>query len=122
MWISQDGCEIYKPSPRETGKGCSCHCPPEVRTLCQPTEKQANGVLCFRQRNQLEGETFDTFVKELCLLAMDCQFADMDNILIDRFIIGMAQTRVQERLLNEGKASIEHLTQQFKPSQQISEM
>ena len=76
----------------------------------------------FHQRVQKEGETFDTFLKDLRLLAMDCQFDNTDDILVDAIISGARHKKVQERLLNEGQElglpkSIQ-IARQFELSQQ----
>ena len=57
----------------------------------------------FHQRVQKEGETFDTFLKDLRLLAMDCLFDNTEDILVDAIISGARHKKVQEMLLNEGQ-------------------
>ena len=52
---------------------------------------------------QLEGESFDNFVKDLKLLLMDCEYTAQDDILIDLIINGVRHPKVQERLLDRGE-------------------
>ena len=56
-----------------------------------------------RQRKQLEGETFDNFVKDRRLLLMDRDFTEPDEILIDLIKNGVKQAKIQERLLHQGQ-------------------
>lgn len=76
----------------------------------------------LHQRVQKEGETFDMFLKDLRLLAMDCQFDNPDDILTDAIIHGARHKKVQERLLNEGQElslpKAVQIARQFELSQQ----
>ena len=57
----------------------------------------------FKLREQGPSESFDHFVKDLRLILMDCEYADLDDMLIDAIIAGAREKRVQERLLDRGK-------------------
>lgn len=46
------------------------------------------------QCKQKEGEFFDNFVKDLCLIFMDCEYVDIDDILIDVIIVGVVYKKV----------------------------
>ena len=80
--------------------------PPRQSTNWKPMLacEKINVCVCFRfhQRNQKD-ESFHTFLKELCLLAMGCVFTDNDEVLIDWIIVGFPTRKVQEYLLNEGE-------------------
>ena len=54
-------------------------------------------IFRLHQITQKETETFDNFVKDLKILAMDCDYADSDLI-----ISGVRQKKIQERLLDQG--------------------
>lgn len=56
----------------------------------------------FNSRSQREGESIADFVAELRRLSKDCQFeASLDDMLRDRLVAGIRDTRVQCRLLAE---------------------
>lgn len=63
----------------------------------RPRKNKRIARYCFKQRKQGATEGFDTFVKDLKLLLMDCQYADSDGMLIDAIIAGVRQAPVQER-------------------------
>lgn len=48
----------------------------------------------FKQRKQSATESFDHFLKDLRLLLMDCEYADLDDMLIDAIV-----TRLQNQYL-----------------------
>ena len=56
----------------------------------------------FNSRSQKEGETIAEFVAELRRLSEHCKFADtLEDMLRDRVVCGMRDTRLQRRLLAE---------------------
>ena len=57
----------------------------------------------LKQRKQVDGESFDNFVKDLRLILMDCSYHDPEDILIDCIINGTSENKVQERLLGKGE-------------------
>lgn len=56
----------------------------------------------FHEKVQTAGETFEQFVTELRLLAKDCAYADTEEMVRDRIVIGIHSPRVREKLLNVG--------------------
>ena len=68
------------------------------------------------------GESFDNFLKDLLILAMDCEYTDADDMLVDNIVRGVYHKKVQESLLDKGQeltldAAIQ-VAQQFELSQQ----
>lgn len=54
----------------------------------------------FYSRNQVEGETFESFVKDIKRLAESCEFgSEKENMIRDRVVIGIRNRENQERLL-----------------------
>ncbi|GFT02204.1 transposon Tf2-9 polyprotein [Trichonephila clavipes] len=57
---------------------------------------------------QLEGQTIETYVTQLKILASTCEFAEQENGLIrDRIVLGIKDSGLQERLLRENNLNIE---------------
>ena len=56
----------------------------------------------FHKREQLDSETFESFVTELKLLVKDCGYHDPDEMVRDRIAFGVTSSRIREKLLNEG--------------------
>ena len=63
----------------------------EAYALPQKNKRVAHFKLS--QRIQQEDESFDNFIKDLRLLAMDCAFADNDDSLVDSIIRGVHHQR-----------------------------
>jgi len=54
----------------------------------------------FQSRVQQEGETFEQFVTELQVLVKDCDFRDRDEMVRDRIVFGIKNSKVREKLIN----------------------
>lgn len=59
----------------------------------------------FKFYNEVQGsDPIDKFVTRLRLRAQDCQFRDnMDEMIRDRLVIGTNDSRIREKLINEGE-------------------
>ena len=123
MWVGQQGRELHKTfswaegEKEDPGKVLG-----KYEEYVSPRKNKRVSRFRFHQRVQKEDESFDTFLKDLRLLAMDCQFHDTEDILIDGIINGSRHKKVQERLLYEGQEltltkSIQ-IARQFELSQQ----
>ncbi|KAG5895240.1 hypothetical protein JTB14_003454 [Gonioctena quinquepunctata] len=56
----------------------------------------------FNTRCQLEGEYFDSFLKDLRTIAASCNFGQLQSSLIkDRIVCGISDKRIKDRLLRE---------------------
>ncbi|XP_062583203.1 uncharacterized protein LOC134244964 [Saccostrea cucullata] len=122
MWIGQEGREVYKTfvfenddedDPKKIVK--------KLENYVRPKKNKRMARFRLHQRTQKEAETFDNLVKDLKILAMDCDYADNNDVLIDLIISGVRHRKVQERLLEQGqditlKKAIE-IGQQFELSQ-----
>ena len=56
----------------------------------------------FHQKVQQEGESFEQFLTDLKLLVKDCGYADPDEMVRDRVVIGCHATKTREKLIQEG--------------------
>lgn len=55
---------------------------------------------CFYSRQQKPGEAFDSFLKDVKILAKTCEFENqMDSLIRDRLILGINSPALQEKLI-----------------------
>ncbi len=57
----------------------------------------------FWSRSQKEGEPFDKWVKDLRMVARDCEFAEEDNMIRDNIVFHVFDKRVAERMLRKSE-------------------
>lgn len=68
--------------------------------FCAPKKNIIYERFKFNQRSQQFGETFDSFLTEIQKLIRTCGYGDSeDGILRDRVVIGINDTKLQEKLL-----------------------
>ena len=62
----------------------------------------------FNNRQQNEGETFESFLASIRLLIRSCNYCDSctPSILQDRIVLGVRSTSLQTALLKEGKLNL----------------
>jgi hypothetical protein len=53
----------------------------------------------FWKRAQKEVEPFDSWFKDLRIIAKDCEFAEEDNMIRDMIVFYVFYKKVQERML-----------------------
>ncbi|XP_060547811.1 uncharacterized protein K02A2.6-like [Pantherophis guttatus] len=53
----------------------------------------------FRQRLQQEGESISEYIAALCKAATQCEYRDLDEMLLEQLIFGVRDSRLQRRLL-----------------------
>ena len=63
----------------------------------------------FHQRNQHEGETIDEYVRALYSMAQSCIFRAKREQIRDRFLVGVRDTGLIERLALESDQDLDHL-------------
>lgn len=68
--------------------------------FCKPKTNEVYERFTFYQRNQKEGEPFDSFLMDIKRLARTCVFGDMEETMLrDRIVMGVANNRLQTKLL-----------------------
>jgi len=89
-------------------------------TYVRPRKNKRIARHRLQQRKRNSEETLDHFVKDLRIILMDCENADPEDILTDVIIDGIFESRVQERLLDQGeglsRAKVLEIGQQFEMS------
>ena len=72
-----------------------------VKNHYKPKMTEASASLKFNTRNRMEGESMRMFVAELRRLAAPCNYGShLDRALKDRFIAGVNDKDIQEKILN----------------------
>lgn len=66
---------------------------------CNPMKNIVYERFKFFKRNQLINESIDQFVTELKQLASTCEFKEKDMLIRDRIVLGVRDSRIQEKLL-----------------------
>ena len=93
MSIGQEGREVHKTLQwQDHEKGHPEKVLQKFEQYVSPSKNKRVARFRFRNRKQKEGESFDSFLKDLRLLAMDCEFTDVDDLLIDAIIVGIQHT------------------------------
>ena len=104
MWIGQQGREIYKTlhltQEEEADPDIILK---KIEDYVRPRQNKRVNRFRAQQRKQIEGESFDNFIKDLKLLIMDCEYDNPDDLLVDLIINGVLHKKVQERLLDQGQ-------------------
>ncbi len=63
---------------------------------------------CFWSRDQVEDEPIDKWVKDLRTMANNCEFDNQeDNLIRDKIVFGVRDSRVKERMLRETDLTLE---------------
>ena len=70
---------------------------------CRPKKNIVYERFRFWSRCQKEGEPFDKWVKDLRLMARDCEFAEEDNMIRDNLVFRVFDKRTAERMLRKSE-------------------
>ena len=76
--------------------------------FCRPRENIPFERYKFNVRQQEPGESFEKYLSVLRMMANRCNFDNLtpDDVLRDRILFGIADSRVRERLLREDKLTL----------------
>ena len=78
------------------------------RDYCQPRKNTVYERYCFWSRNQVSDEPIDKWVKDLRTIARNCEFENQeDNMIRDKIVFGVQDSRVKERMLRETELTLE---------------
>ena len=109
LWIGQQRCEIYKTfNWTQDFDGVSEEDLPmailqKFEDYKWPRKNKRIARYKFSQCVQRMGESFDNFLKGLRILAMDCEYTDTGDMLVDNIVRGVYHKKVQECLLGKGQ-------------------
>ena len=68
----------------------------------KPTSNTIYNRYKFQSKVQNPDETFEQFVTELQLLVKDCEYDKSDEMVRDRIVTGVRNSKIRAKLLNEG--------------------
>ena len=100
IWIGDKGRDIYNTweLTAEEAKKLDTYYTKYVK----PKSNKLFARYKFHQKVQQEGESFEQFLTDLKLLVKDCGYADPDEMVRDRVVIGCHATKTREKLIQEG--------------------
>ena len=82
----------------------------KFRAYCRPKKNIVYERHKFWSRRQNEGEPFDRWLKEMRVIAKDCEFAEEDNMIRDKIVYGVSDKKVQERMLRKSDLTLKDAT------------
>jgi len=75
---------------------------------CHPRKNTVYERYCFWSRDQIEDEPIDKWVKDLRTMTKNCEFENQeDNLIRDKIVFGVRDSRVKERMLRETDLTLE---------------
>ena len=76
----------------------------------------------FNRRNQLEGETAETYIMELYTLAESCEFkTTKEEMIRDRLVVGIRDGSLSERMQMESDLTLERAKQMVRQREAVHE-
>ncbi|RWS19244.1 GagPol-like protein, partial [Leptotrombidium deliense] len=76
-------------------------------TYCKSRCNVTFARFTFNKRMQREGETFDSFLTDIRILAKDCDYSTVEeSLLTDRIVIGVRDDTLRANLLRKSKLSL----------------
>ena len=91
----------------------------KFRAYCRPKKNVVYERHKFWSRRQNEGEPFDKWLKEMRVIAKDCEFTEEDMIP-DKIVYGVFDKKVQERMLRKSDLSLKDATDMYPSCRGIS--
>ncbi|XP_058044030.1 uncharacterized protein K02A2.6-like [Ahaetulla prasina] len=71
----------------------------------------------FRQRFQGEGESINDFMASLRDAALQCEFTDLEDMLLDQLVTGVKDLRLQRRLLARSEVTLQVAIEEARASE-----
>ena len=104
LWIGEEGCQIYKTwtgIPETDASKLEMYYA-RFKSHVQP--KLTPIFACYRFNNETQdSHSTDSFVTRLRTHARDSNFPEQDNVIRDRIVFGCSNTKVGEKLMDEGE-------------------
>lgn len=89
--------------------------------FCKPRKNIVYERYRFGSRNQKEGEPFDAFLMEIKKLARNCSFTDEPDMIRDRIVIGIIDSKLRSRLLEEKDLTMDKAIDKARASEATKE-
>ena len=109
--IGEEACDVYSRFTDWAEEGDQDKIGPVLQkfaTYCQPRKNVPFEHYRFNRRTQDVGESYDQYKMALRKLAEGCKFDSItpDEMLRDRLVFGIRDSKVRERLLRESKLTL----------------
>ena len=79
----------------------------KFREYCKPRKNTVYERYKFWQRDQMEGEPVDRWLKDLKVMSVKCEFGEQEDLMLrDKLVFGVKDDRVRERLLRESEVEL----------------
>lgn len=103
LWVGEKGRNIYSTwaLSAEDAKALKSYFD-RFESYVKPRTNVIYNRYKFHSRMQKETETFDQYVTDLKLLVKDCNFGNSDEMVRDRIVIGIRNSKIREKLINIG--------------------
>ena len=103
IWVGDKGRDIYNrwELAADEAKKLETYYT-RFETYVKPRSNKVFARHEFHLRVQQAGESFEQFLTELKLLVKDCGYADPDEMVRDRVVIGCYSSKAREKLIHEG--------------------
>lgn len=79
----------------------------EFKRYCAPRKNRTYERFVFNSRSQRAEKPFDKFFGDLKKLIQSCEYAEQEDTIVDRIILGTNDLKVQEKLLNIQNVTLE---------------
>ena len=101
-WIGEEGREFYRTLQIPDDVEESQVIFQKFEEYIRPRKNKRISRHKLKNRRQVSGETFMSFVKDLKVILLDCDYDNTGDILVDCIIDGVADSKLQEKLLDRG--------------------
>ena len=103
IWVGDKGSDIYNTweLTADEAKKLEMYYT-RIETCVKPRSNKVFARYKFYLRVQQASESFEQFLTELKLLVKDCGYADPDEMVRDRVVIGCYSSTARDKLIHEG--------------------
>lgn len=85
--------------------------------FCKPRKNIVYERYRFGSRNQKEGEPFDVFLMDIKKLARHCTYNDEEDMIRDRIVLGVTDSKLRTRLLEEKELTMDKAIEKSRASE-----
>ncbi|XP_031329981.1 uncharacterized protein LOC116180463 [Photinus pyralis] len=86
----------------------------KLEEYCNPKKNVLHSRFIFNQRNQKEGEQFNSFYTDVKLLIGACEYSDADEILRDKLVFGSTNQDAKTKLIKEGNPKLDEVVKSLR--------
>ena len=102
MWVGDKGLDVFEgfqfAKPEHAAKLAVVV--KKYKEYCSLRKNHIMAALKFNERQQAEGESFDSFVTDLKILVKDCGYQEEERIVCDAIVFRCKHSKVREKCLD----------------------